>query len=124
MVIPVAYGYREIGRLGTDGIGWPLFGALSAALVAAVFAFAARNRLRRPVVEIGDDCISYGSVFEAVRRSAKPPEVTEIVQSEPEKIVLRMRSGRDQKISLFEVPRGDRDEARQAVANAVALHVG
>ncbi len=120
IVVPLLNLYSAISQARPDSFGWATIGVASAASVAALFAFGIRNRLIRPVVEIGDDVISFGSVFQAIRWQARLSDVVEIIPSRPGKVVLRMRSGRRRRISLFEVALADREAARQAIGDAVA----
>ncbi|MFP8882111.1 MAG: hypothetical protein VCE43_22865 [Myxococcota bacterium] len=119
LAVPTMNTYFAIVQLVTEGFGWSILSVVSATFIAALFAFGIRNR-RRPVVEIGCDFITSGSVLQAIRWQARLSDVVEIMPSSPGKVVLRMRSGRKRRISLFEVALADRDAARQAIGDAVA----
>ena len=68
-----------------------------------VFANATRNRLSRPVLEVGGDSILYGSMVEAFPRRVDLSEVTEVIPTDDRRIVLRRKTGRDCRISLREI---------------------
>ncbi len=115
--------YYDLGYLGSGsserGVG-AIITVVSMTILAAVFANGIRNKLSRPVVEVDDDGISYGTVFQLSRKHAALAEVEEVIPSDEGKVVLRMKSGRNRKISLFEVARADRATARKAILGAVA----
>ena len=112
--------YFDLERVAAGGSEWPIVSLVSMTVVAAVFALGTRNRLRRPVLEVDDEYIVYGSVFEATRKRVKPSDVAEVVPGSGGKIVLRSTAGRDCKISLFEVAQAERGAARQAIDEAVS----
>ena len=85
---------------------------------------AQRNRARRPVVDISDDGIEYGSIFAAASslKRVSIGEITGIVQSSKWRMVLGTRSGRRVGIPLTEVSRAERDAVREEIERRVAPH--
>ncbi len=84
------------------------------------FVKARRNRLHRPVIQVSDEAIEVGLLW--VRASSiRIPirEVVELLPSGSSRIALRMRSGKRERFSLFEVAKSQRDAVRNAIERRI-----
>lgn len=99
-----------------------LFTAGCALFVFAVFASARRHRLHSPTVEVSDEEVVYGlsARFIFPRKRVAIDEIAEILPSKPNRVELRLRSGRRVKIPLMEVARSERAAVREAIERRVA----
>jgi hypothetical protein len=121
LITIAANGVNAYGAIKTMAAGesWGATMLVCSLIGIGVFGFALRNRTHRPVLKIDDDSVTYGSIFAAFPRSAQLSDVAAIVASTPRKVVLRMKSGKDRKISLFEVSQAEREQARRAITDAI-----
>ena len=105
----------QLGKLHLLTAGCALF-------LFAFFTSARRHRLCSPTVEVSDDEIVYGLVFRFFfpRKRVAIDEIAEILPSKPNRVELRMRSGKRAKIPLFEAARSERAAVREAIEERLA----
>jgi hypothetical protein len=105
----------QLGRLHLLSVACAIF-------LFAFFASARRHRLHSPTVEVSDDEIAYGLVFRFFfpRNRVAMDEIVEILPSKPNRVELRMRSGKRVKIPLMEVARSERAAVREAIEERLA----
>ena len=101
-------------------------GMIGVAGFASLYALAwslrsRRHRFKRPVIEIGDREIEYGSVFVASRVRDRIPieDIAAVSTAGADCIVLRRHSGESTTISLAEVAPAERDRVRTTIEQRI-----
>ena len=116
LVVSLVNVYAAFGRAAGEPVLWATLDIAAALALVVVFANATVNRSRRPVVEIRDGVVTYGSVFQAVQKRANVSEISQVVPGQPGEVALQMESGRTRTVSLFEVASDLRDAAVTALS--------
>lgn len=113
--------YWEWRGPGTGAWWWlPSLAALSTGCLALLYFWAWRHR-HRPVVEVTDEQIEWGSTFHvlAARRRVSPGDVGDVSREGRWRVVLRTRGGATMKMNLVELAPEERQKAFESIRRRV-----
>lgn len=86
----------------------------------AWISFAAWRRRKRPVIEVSDEEIAFGSIVQGGRKRVALSEVANVYATGPERLDLVTRDGERIQLPLREVRRKHRDAVRPAIERRLA----
>jgi len=80
------------------------------------------NRMRTPLLVIDDEVIQFSAYSRSIRPAMRIPvaEIEALMPSKGNTVVLRLRSGKVRRFTLFELRRSDRKAAREAIQRRIS----